>query len=236
MDEVDKPTLTSIQGGLSASKNDRAFAEAERLWVDVLGCLDTWKKWAPGTLRGVLAPDQFLAVVLWALQTSNTTEADEKLIVTRWGRALVDACSKRLITALHPVCLLPLEHGDPPEEWVLTLEDAQTFLDSMPLGFSLAKSLAWWCEQAEKLESRDQTLEEVAARRTSVKGTRWTDADKQVVAEAVSEKGIKEVAAVLGLREFAVRNVIKGYAPSQSTANKVRPKAMPWGSTLVARS
>lgn len=222
MTKRDKPHLVSVPGGAHTAPNTGAALDEDLLWREVGGCLTEWRQWAaPVNQRGVMTPAQFLAVVLWAVQTEDTSEADEKLIVNRWARALLLACSRKIVVALHPVCLLPLERDDSRTHWAMSVAHAQDFLDSMPMGFNLIRALEYWRDEAAKPLDERPTLEQIAARlKSGSKGTRWPDVERQVVADAVAASAVAVVAKKLGVQPNTVRSAIKGFTATSLAAGR----------------
>ena len=161
--------------------------------------LDAWCEWAPHTTRGVLTPYQFLAVVLWAIQTEATNPEDEVQIVTGWAKALLQSSST--FPALHPVTLLALEA--PTTDWVLSVTHAQEFLDSMPIGFRLELVLEHFRSEANKLKvAGNESLTYkalVILRIGDGKGKPWTDDQVQIALAAVKANRGKKVAKDMGL-------------------------------------
>lgn len=226
MKKRDKPYLVGVPDGTHTLPNTGAAMDDDQLWREVAECLAEWRQWAaPVNQRGVLTPAQFLAVVLWAVQTDDTSDATVKLIVNRWARALMLACSRNIVIALHPVCLLPLERDDSPAHWVVSVAHAQDFLDSMPMGFNLSRALEYWRDEAAKPLDERPTLEQIAARlKSGSKGTRWPDAERQVVADAVAASTVAEVAKKLGVQPNTVKNAIKGFAATSPAAGNSPPQ------------
>ncbi|MFC7408895.1 hypothetical protein [Hydrogenophaga atypica] len=233
MTKQDGPHLVGVDGAAHAAPKPDAVPEDDQLWRQVVGCLDKWVEWAAPASQGcVLTPVQFLAVVLWVIGPEEPSDATAKLIVNRWARALSVAHSRGEVITLHPVCLLPLGREESPADCVLSMGHLQEFLDSMPIGFNLRKTLESWRDELAQPSGEKRTLEQVAKDRKAVKGTRWKQADKQVVADAVNETSISAVAKVLGLREFAVRNVTEGLKPTGSTGGNGRPPKYGWANQL----
>lgn len=179
----------------------------------VLDALADWARWAPDTVRGLLTPVQFLAVVLWMLQTEKTTPGDDFLIVEGWARALLKAVRLGLVTAVHPITLLPIDATSDTSEWVLSVNHANAFLESMPIGFDCCVALEHFRGEALRLAVRSEegmTFEKAALERETQKGKPWTDAQKAAVLGKINEIGYPQTAQKLGMAVQTLRNVVPG--------------------------
>jgi len=161
--------------------------------------LDTWAEWAEGTDRGVLTPYQFLALILWAIKTPEASAQDEALIIDGWARVLLNQM-RNGIPALHPVTLLPIEGHHSPSEWVLSIQHAQEFLDSLPIGFGVERALQHFREQAALGKKGGVlTLDDAIAQRKGGKNKPWTDSQVSVISQAVQDDGLKAIAKRIGI-------------------------------------
>jgi hypothetical protein len=196
-------TVIGINGGAGKSNlTVQAVAKA----------LDNWCDWAPYTTRGVLTPFQFLALVLWVIQTEATNSEDEAQIVNGWAKALLNSLST--IPALHPVTLLALDSPPLAGEWVLSIAHAQEFLDSMPIGFNLDVVLEHFRTEAAKLavsgSEGSPYASLIASRKGKGKsGERWTPEQVQIAINEVKSQGIKKVAADLGIARQTLETALK---------------------------
>lgn len=156
MNDKKKPDLAVIPGGQSTTQSQRPALEL--FLAEVVDLLNDWRLWTPSVARrGVMTPGQLLALILWSVQTSETSEADDLLIIERWSRALMDSVCGGVVVALHPISLLPLESGDPKDKWVLTVAHANAFLEWTPIGFDVEKALTHWAKEAERLGAEQTT-------------------------------------------------------------------------------
>lgn len=175
----------------------------------VLRTLESWGEWAGSTDRGILTPYQLLALILWSIQTPKTSAAEESLIVVGWARALLSGM-RQGIPALHPVTLLPIEGYKGPLDWVLTVQHAQEFLDSMPVGFDVAIALQHFRDQAAVAkEGVELTLDDAIAQRKGGKNKPWTDSQLEVIGEAVHKQGLQSIAARMELSHQSLSSALK---------------------------
>ncbi len=176
---------------------------------DVLRTLESWDEWASGTVRGILTPYQFLALILWSIQTPKTNAEEESQIVVGWARALLSGM-QRGIPALHPVTLLPIKGPKGPLDWVLTVQHAQEFLDSMPVGFDIEIALQHFRDQAAVArEGVELTLEDAIAQRKGGKNKPWTDSQLSVIGEAVDKQGLQVIAQRINLSHQSLSMALK---------------------------
>nr|WP_315203995.1 hypothetical protein [uncultured Albidiferax sp.] len=187
------------------------------LVVEVRAALDGWQDWAESTVRGVISPVQFLALVLYVLAEDGTTPEQEELIVVACGQELLNACKADIVIPLDPVTCLRYAPRDGDRAWMLSIDHANLFLQSMPVGFDCAKVAEFFrLEAAKKIHGDGKTLtyEQAKASRTSRRGRKWLDAEKDaVIAEIKQREGESslwgKVAKELGISEQTLRSNLK---------------------------
>lgn len=159
--------------------------------------LDQWRGWLDSP-HPVITPVRLLAVILWMLTVHRPDaeeDADDAAIVEGWGAALLLACGQGVVRALDPVTLLPTQQTGAPN-WVLTIADAQAFLDQMPVGFDCRGVLQHFRSDAPGTATASQsdfaTWADVVAFRTSSdgKGASWDlRGQRQLLKARVAELG-----------------------------------------------
>lgn len=207
-----------MKNTMKATKPPSPSQENEMV-TRVVDTLDRWLDWVGDVQRGVLTPYQFLAVVLWWIATEKAGPDEDALIVNGWFGAL--AARRAGIRMLHPVTLLPLSKTHASDDWVLSIRDAQEFLDSMPIGFNLEKALAFMQKEAAELVvdgAATPTYEQAVAQRKAGSKSKWTDGQLAVVAARVAIDGAASVAKDIGIFRQTLEKTLQRATSSHGPA------------------
>lgn len=107
------------------------------------------KAWMAEAKRGKVRAALFLGVVLWAIGGDEPSPQTDRAIVEGWAEKLIAATvekwrSGRAVCPLNPVTLIEIEGQPRGLKWVMTLEDADAFLESHALAFKCSDVLAYW--------------------------------------------------------------------------------------------
>ena len=116
-----------------------------------------WRAWLPSTKRGAIGAVPFLAVILWAVSDEDSEKKTDTQIVDAWARQMVDATARRVavlggrgstraVIPHDPVTFLELPTLPLDWNWLLSIDDADSFLESKGMGFSCSGVLACWHE------------------------------------------------------------------------------------------
>lgn len=164
-------------------------------------------KWIEGTSAGAISAVQFLAVVLTIVSKDGATVDDERHIVAAWGQKLADSTAvlvggARHVVPFDPVTMLPLPGRPTSWDWLLAVDDADTFLESLGAGWRCSEILDYWrqrgevnkpAERAEPENPGTQSGQQQPAfpdaLRRRKKGSRWTDNHKTELRDFVSTAG-----------------------------------------------
>lgn len=120
---------------------------------------EAWRAWLPGTKSGAIGAVPFLAVILWKFGGEAPDKEKDARIVADWAQALAHATIRRgavlgghgptrAVIPRDPVSLVQLRDLPPSWNWVLSVDDADSFLESMGMGFTCSGVLAHWYAEA----------------------------------------------------------------------------------------
>lgn len=129
----------------------RNASMVKSLCIEVVSTLDDYQSWANSASdAGRVTSVQFLAVVLWAVSTSqgrDLSESEVNGVISKWWERLVEATVKRAATLgghgpyrrLYPFDVLTLLEVDQnkvsaPQGWCMRIEDADDWLCSNGAG------------------------------------------------------------------------------------------------------
>lgn len=131
-------------------------------WFDVVGAgalrlveeaIDTesalHRAWMTEAKRGRVRAALLLGVLLWAIGEEKPNPHTDHAIVEGWAVKLTAATvekwrSGRAVRPLDPVTLIEIEGQPKGLKWVMTLEDADDFLEAHALAFKCSDVLAYW--------------------------------------------------------------------------------------------
>ncbi|MBK9784723.1 MAG: hypothetical protein IPP59_11325 [Betaproteobacteria bacterium] len=92
-------------------------------------------RWAERAKMGRLDAINFLAVILFAVQDTFNLE-QERRIVEEWAKIIRAAAMGGEMTPRDPVTLLPLKTLPDGWDWLVSLDDADTFVKAQGMGWS----------------------------------------------------------------------------------------------------
>lgn len=131
------------------------------------------KAWMNEAKRGKVRAALLLGVLLWVIGGDEPNPQADHAIVEGWAEKLIAATvekwrSGRAVCPLNPVTLIEIEGQPRGLKWVMTLEDADAFLESHALAFKCSDVLAYWrgepspysdespAEAAEQVEEKEE--------------------------------------------------------------------------------
>lgn len=111
--------------------------------------------WLSKTKAGVISAAQLLAIILWAISDDESDAGKDQRIVAAWSARLVEATARRAaVLGVHgptrdviprdPVTLLELRALPSNWDWVMAVDDADSFLKLVDAGFTCSGVLAYW--------------------------------------------------------------------------------------------
>lgn len=160
--EVTHTTITAEAFAAWLAANEIEPSPHVTAWFDAVGAgslrlvedaIDTdselHKAWMAEAKRGKIRAALLLGVVLWAIAGDEPSPQTDHSIVEGWAEKLIAATvekwsSGRAVCPLNPVTLIEIEGRPKGLKWVMTIEDADAFLEAHALAFKCSDVLAYW--------------------------------------------------------------------------------------------
>lgn len=113
-------------------------------------------EWVAQTKKGVIGAVHFLVLILWVLTADKDSDPNiDGRIVNAWAKKLAGATARRcatldgrgpfrVVVPCDPVTLLELDVIPEDWSWVMAVSDADSFLESVGMGFRCSDILAYW--------------------------------------------------------------------------------------------
>ncbi len=191
-------------------------------------------EWVSQTKEGKIGAVQFLAVILWVVGGGESDGARDLRIVAGWAERLAVATLRRCatlggrgptreITPRDPVTLLELPSVTDDWDWVLAVEDADSFLQRAGMGFLCSDVLAYWRGEP-SIYDKTQGADRVGKGNAS--SVTWTPERLDELRTYRAEHGTKAAAEKFGVSGARVRALLPGKKSEQGgySAFTHRPK------------
>ncbi len=183
--------------------------------------LEDWQSWAKGAAYAhVLKPSEFLALVVWALESRKgdaLTDVEMHKAIGDWVHVINKGLEMKRLRPLHGISLLPV-HDAMESEWVVAVSDLNNLMGMVPWSFDVEWALAEFRKGANDSEEKISTWEAAADFHKKQRGKdgkgkpSWIHAKLAPIAAAIAS-GVKvdAIAKRAGIARQTLRGVLDGY-------------------------